>query len=375
MSNVILTNVTKVYPARNGSEIRALNGITLGIQDREFVALTGPPKCGLSTIVRLIAGLDDLSEGDVSIGGRSLNGLPPKDRDVAVVFHRHVPYPRMSVHENLAFGLKRRKLPSSEIKKRVLAAAEAVGLHECLEHKPKSLSLEQRQRLALARAISLQPKVFLFDEPLLDLEAKTRTQMRDEIRKLHQRLQTTMIYATHDSGEAMAMGNRMIILNDGSVQQEGMGHTIFDQPENIFVAQFVGSPQMNLIKGTLKQDGDWLLFSEMEAGTIETRLPIAKLPAGITLSGKSVLLGIRPEEIVVSELSKTERYSGSFPAIIDFIEVSGGQTDFHLQTGVHRVICRAMAKAEDRQVGHRGQFRIDLEKARIFDPGSGRRIA
>lgn len=374
MANVILTNVTKVHPAKDGGEVFALNGLNLEVQDREFVALTGPPKCGLSTIMRLIVGLDDVSQGSISIGGKSVQDLPPKGRDVAIVFHDHVPYRQMSVRENLVFGLKRRKFPGAEIEKRVLAAAEIVGLHEQLEHKAKSLSSEQCQRLALARAIALQPKVFLFDEPLLGLEAKTRAQMRDEIRKLRQRLQITMIYATHDPAEAMTMGDRLVVLNDGAIQQEGTASEIYDEPENTMVAQFVGSPQMNLIRGTLKPDGDSFLFSEIEGGTIETRLPVARFSSGHTLAGKPVLLGIRPEEIAVSELPKKERYSGHFAAIIDFVEMTSGQTDFHLQTGAHRVICRGSAMANDRDGGHRGQFQLNSGKARLFDPETGRRF-
>src|SRR5438105_3117419 len=233
MANVSLKNVTKVHPGKNGRDVTAINELSLEIQGREFVVLLGPPNCGISTIVRMIAGLDDISKGDIFIDDRRMNDLPPKDRNIAMVFQNYVPYPRMSAYDNLAFGLKQRKFSDSEIKKRVLAAAGVLGLQELLEHKSESLSGEQCQRVAIARATALQPRVFLFDEPLANLEAKTRAQMRKEITKLHQRLQATMIYGTHDSIEAMAMGGRIVVMNDGAIQQTGTARAIYDDPENV----------------------------------------------------------------------------------------------------------------------------------------------
>ena len=375
MANVSLKNVTKVHPGKNGREVTAINELSLEIQDREFVVLLGPPNCGISTIVRMIAGLDDISKGDIFIDDRRINDLPPKDRNIAMVFQNYVPYPRMSAYDNLAFGLKQRKFSDSEIKKRVLAAAGVLGLQELLEHKSESLSGEQRQRVAIARATALQPRVFLFDEPLANLEAKARGQMRNEITKLHQRLQATMIYGTHDSIEAMAMGGRIVVMNDGAIQQTGTARALYDEPENVFVAEFVGSSPMNLIRGTLKPDRDGVLFSEVDEGTIEVRLPIAELPTGQALLGKPVLLGIRPEQITISESSKTERYSGSFPAIVDFVETTGSGTNSYLQTGAHRLVCQSGRDMDYREAGHRGQFQLSLEKVCLFDPISGRRIA
>jgi multiple sugar transport system ATP-binding protein len=374
MANVSLKNITKVRPGKNGRDITVINELSLEIQDREFVVLVGPPHCGISTIIRMIAGLEDVSKGEIFIGDRRINDLPPKDRDIAMVFQNHRPYPRMSVYDNLAFGLKQRKFSDAEIRKRLLAVAEILGLQELLEHKSESLSGEQRQRLAIGRATALQPKVFLFDEPLANLEAKARGQMRNEIAKLHQRLQATMIYGTHDSIEAMAMGGRIVVLKDGAIQQMGTARALYDEPENVFVAEFVGSSPMNLVRGTLKPDRDGVLFSEVDDGTIEARLPIAELPALQGFLGKPVLLGIRPEQITTLESSKTERYSGSFPAMVDSVEAMGDGTNYYLQTGAHRLICRT-GGLDPREAGQRGQFQLNLEKVCLFDPISGRRIA
>jgi multiple sugar transport system ATP-binding protein len=373
MANVSLRNLTKVYPGKDGSDRIAVGNVSLEIQDHEFVVLAGPSHCGISSIVRMIAGLDPVSKGDIFIGDRRVNDLPPKDRDIALVSQNYAPYPRMSVYENLAFGLKRRKFPSAEIKKRVLAAAEIVGLEELLENKPQSLSGAQRQRVALARAIALQPKVFLFDEPLANLEPKTRDQMRNTIAKLHQRLQATMIYATHDPIEAMALGVRIVVVNDGTIQQDGTAPSLYDEPANSFVAEFL-SPPMNFVRGTLKQDRDSLVFSEQDDGTIEVRWPISEFPAGRELIGKPVLLGVRPEEIGVAQLSTAERSSGSFRGIVDLVEVIGAEANIYLQTGAHTLVCRTGRRIEQREAGHRLQFELNASKVRLFDPISGLRI-
>jgi multiple sugar transport system ATP-binding protein len=374
MANLSLKNVTKVHSGKNGRDVIAINELSLEIQDREFVVLLGPPNCGISTIVRMIAGLDDISKGDIFIGDRRINDLPPKDRNIAMVFQNYVLYPRMSAYDNLAFGLKQRKFSSAEIRKRVLAAAGILGLEELLEHKSESLSGEQRQRVAIARATALQPKVFLFDEPLANLDAKARGQMRNEITKLHQRLQATMIYGTHDSIEALAMGGRIVVMNDGAIQQMGTARALYDEPENVFVAEFVGNSPMNLIRGALKPDRDGVLFSEVDEGTVEVRLSITELPAGQAFLGKPVLLGIRPEQITISKSPKTERYSGSFPAIVDLVEMTGDETNLYLRTGAHRLVCRTGRSLDPREAGHRVQFQLNLEKVCLFDPISGHRI-
>jgi multiple sugar transport system ATP-binding protein len=268
--------------------------------------------------------------------------------------------------------LKRRKFLDPEIKKRVLAAAEIVGLEELLETKPPSLSLGQRQRVAFARAIALQPKVFLFDEPLASLEPKTRGQMRNLISKLHQRLQATMIYATHDPIEAMALGSRIVAVNDGAIQQDGTAPSLYDEPANSFIAEFL-SPPMNLVEGTLKQDHDSLVFSEKDDGTIEVRWPISEFPTARDLVGKPVLLGIRPEEIRVARPSTGGVSSGSFRAIADLVEIVGAEANIYLQTGAHVLVCRTSRSVDQNEAGHRLQFELNASKVRLFDPVSGLR--
>ena len=257
MAKVSLKGVTKNYPGKNGGDVTAVNDLTLEIQDREFVVLAGPRNCGISSIARMIAGLEEVSKGDIFIGDRRVNDLPPKERDIALVSQNYTPYPRMSVHDNIAFGLKTRKFREAEVKKRVVEAAGILGLQELLERKPESLSAEQRQRLAVARALALQPKVFVFDEPLAGLEATTRAQMRSEIVKLQQRLDATTIYATHDPLEAMVLGGRIVVISDGVLQQAGTARELYDEPANVFVAGFLGAPPMNFVRGTLKQERNW----------------------------------------------------------------------------------------------------------------------
>jgi len=374
MARVSLNKVAKICPGRNGRDATAVHDLDLEVQDREFVVLVGPPGCGISSVVRMISGLDEVSRGDISIDDRRVNDLPPKDRDVALVSKDHTLYPRMSVFDNLAFGLKMRKFPTVETKKRVLGAADVLGVQELLEHKPASPSREQRQRVAIARAVALQPKVFLFDEPLANVEAKARGPMRNEIVKLHQRLDATMIYATHDPVEAMALGGRIVVMSGGALQQEGTARALYDEPANVFVAGFVGAPPMNLIRGSLKRERDWIHFSEAEDGTIEVRLPTARFPASEEFAGKSVLLGIRPEEIRIAESTAAEKYVGNFPGLIDIVEVIGAETNLHLQTGAHTLVCRIPTGVTAPEAGHRGRFMLNLNKLCLFDPISTLRI-
>lgn len=373
MASISLKHVTTTNPdGRDGS---ALSDLDLEIQDREFVVLLGPPNSGISSVVRVIAGLDEVAKGDIFIGDRRVNDLEPKARDIALVPQSYVPYPRMSVADNLAFGLTLRKFPKAEIKKRVLAAAGLLGLQDSLGRKPESLSGEQRQRIAIARAIALQPKAFLFDRPLATLEPEERARMRHEIVKLHQRLQATMVYTTHDPIEAMALGARVIVMNEGVVQQEGTALSLYEEPANVFVAGLL-DPPMNLIRGTLKQDRDGIVFRESEEGTIELRLPPSRFPGAADFAGGLVLLGVRPEEIEVAENTKNaEQASGRFPALIDLVEAIGRESNLYLQTGAHTLLCRSARQMDHREAGHRSQFELDAEKVRLFDPVSGRRIA
>ena len=245
MSNVILKNIKKCYD----NDKTIINNINLEIKDKEFIVLVGSSGCGKSTLLRMIAGLENITEGDIFIGDKKVNNIPPKDRDIAFVFQSYALYPHMTVRENIAFGLKMRKTPKAEIEKKVQEASEILNLKEYLDRKPKQLSGGQRQRVALGRAIVRNPKVFLMDEPLSNLDAKLRVQMRSEIKKLHQKLQTTFIYVTHDQTEALTMGDRIVVLNNGDIQQIGTPDEIYNHPKNTFVAGFIGSPQMNFING------------------------------------------------------------------------------------------------------------------------------
>jgi multiple sugar transport system ATP-binding protein len=325
----------------------------------------------------MIAGLEEISSGDIYIGDRRVNDVPPKDRDIAMVFQNYALYPHMSVADNLAFGLKLRKYPKAEIKKRVVDAASILGIESLLDRKPKALSGGQRQRVAVGRAIVRQPKVFLFDEPLSNLEAKMRVQMRTEIIKLHQRLQATMIYVTHDQIEAMTMGDRIVVMNAGVVQQYDEPLVLYNKPVNLFVAGFLGSPPMNFISGTLKEASDKIRFREIEGGTIEVAFAAADRPAAREFIGKNVILGIRPEDLEVAKFSRKEGKAAAtgFPAIVDIVEPMGAETNLYLQTGAHTLVCRSQATLDHREAGRRSQFEMNLEKAHLFDPVSTNRLA
>jgi multiple sugar transport system ATP-binding protein len=348
--------------------------LNLEVADREFVVLTGPAPCGSSTILRMIAGLEEVPGGDIQLGDRRINDVPANDRDVALVASDFAAYPGMSVYENLAFPLKRRSFAAPEIKKRVLAVAEILRLQDQLQKGPRSLSDEERQLVALARAMVLQPKVFLLDNPFSGLSPDARMRGRSEIKKLHQRMPATMIYATQDPVETMALAERTVVLEGGLMRQQGSAQSIYDAPANMIVAGFVGDPPMNLVHGTLKQDRAALLFSEGGDGTIAVRLPEGRFPAE-AFSGKPVVLGFRPEEIEIAQsTSADERSASSFRALVDRVEPRGAETDLHLQTGAHELICRSRRWIDQSQGGHRFQFEINLEKAHLFDPVSGHRI-
>ena len=363
MAKIALCNVSAL----------GLTNLSLEIQDREFVVLAGPAGCGSSTILRVIAGLEDPSRGDIFFGERRMNDVPPKDREVAIVFRDYAPYPRMSVYENLAFTLRSGKFSRAETKKRVLAAAELLGLQEIMDRMPATLGAEERQRLVLGRAIARQPKVILLDEPFASLDGEARARGRAEIRRLHQRLPATIVYATNDPVEALAIGDRLVVLDRGVVQQEGNSATVYDAPANLFVAGFIGQPPMNLIRGTLKQDRDSLLFSEQGDGTIKIRLAVSEFSNAKDFVGRPIVLGIRPEDITVAAAGM-ERSPTSFRALVEMVEPMGAEANLYLQTGAHALICRSRRGTDKGNAGHRLQFEIDIEKARLFDPASGRLI-
>jgi len=381
MSQVTLKNVHKIYPGEKGREVTAVRDFNIEIADREFVVFVGPSGCGKSTTLRMVAGLEEISKGDISIGDRRVNDVPPKDRDIAMVFQNYALYPHMSVFENMAFGLKLRKFSKAEIQRRVNDAAEILGLEQLLDRKPKALSGGQRQRVALGRAIVRQPKVFLFDEPLSNLDAKMRVQMRAEIIKLHQRLKATMIYVTHDQVEAMTMGTRIVVmdavvnpqtgLKEGVVQQIDAPLKLYNEPGNLFVAGFLGSPPMNFVKGSLSKVGPGFVFTESQGGSI--RLHVDPRPALDGFDGREVVLGVRPESC---ELVPAERPApaNSFEATVEIVEPMGAETHLYLQTGAHSLTSRSHAIVGHSQAGHRLRFEITAAQTHLFDPASGLRI-
>src|SRR5712672_1597754 len=291
MASVVLRNVGKTY----AGGIEAIKGIDFEVGDGQFCVLVGPSGCGKSTLLRMVAGLETITSGDIDIGGRIVNQIEPAERDIAMVFQNYALYPHMSVYNNMAYGLRNRRMAEPEIDTRVQEAARILELGAMLDRKPRQLSGGQRQRVAMGRAIVRQPKVFLFDEPLSNLDAKLRIAMRVEIRKLQRRLKTTSIYVTHDQLEAMTLADILVVMNAGQVEQIGNPLDIYHEPDNLFVAGFLGSPPMNFIDGELKQERDAIVFKEMQGGTIQVRF--ANRPQAREFLGKPMLLGIRPEDI------------------------------------------------------------------------------
>ncbi|MCX6972040.1 MAG: sn-glycerol-3-phosphate ABC transporter ATP-binding protein UgpC [Verrucomicrobia bacterium] len=381
MAKVTLSSVYKIYPGDKGRDVTAVRDFNIEIADREFVVFVGPSGCGKSTTLRMVAGLEEISRGDIFIGDKRINDVPPKDRDIAMVFQNYALYPHMSVYENMAFGLKLRKFPKAEIQKRVNEAAAILGLGQLLERKPKALSGGQRQRVAVGRAIVRQPKVFLFDEPLSNLDAKMRVQMRTEIIKLHQRLQATMIYVTHDQVEAMTMGTRIVVmdavmnpetgLKEGVIQQIDAPLKLYNEPANLFVAGFLGSPPMNFLKGSLRKDGGQVIFKEMKGGAVELKL--GARPVALAYIGREVTLGIRPENCDLAPHGKPLP-ENTFQAVVDIVEPMGAETYFYLQTGAHTVISRSHAAVDQREAGHRLLFEMQADRAHLFDTETGLRI-
>jgi len=360
MAEVLLNGVSKVYDGK----VTAVRDVNVSIEDKEFVVLVGPSGCGKSTVLRMIAGLEEISGGTISIDGRVVNDVAPKDRDIAMVFQNYALYPHMTVYENLAFGLKLRKHPKTDIERRVREAAKILGIDTYLERKPKALSGGQRQRVALGRAIVRQPKVFLFDEPLSNLDANLRVQMRTEISRLHRRLQTTMIYVTHDQIEAMSMGDRIVVMRDGVVQQVDTPLNIYHQPANRFVAGFIGSPTMNFVDGTVQANGT-LAFLE-KGSPFSVELPEAQAAKVKHLSGKSVTLGIRPEHIYAS-IPAEGGTMASFTAHIEVVEPVGNEIFVYFTTGTGSQYVARVATDRPPDVGVAAQLLIDTGKIHFFD--------
>ncbi len=362
MASLSLQHIDKIYP--NGFE--AIRDLNLEIIDKEFLVLVGPSGCGKSTTLRMIAGLEEISGGELYIGDRVVNDVPPKDRDIAMVFQNYALYPHMTVYENMAFGLKLRKTPKAEIERRVKDAAKTLDLAHLLDRKPAALSGGQRQRVALGRAIVREPKVFLMDEPLSNLDAKLRVQMRTEIAKLHQRLQTTFIYVTHDQTEAMTMGSRIVVMKDGFIQQVDSPQNLYDSPCNAFVAGFIGSPQMNFTPATLKKDGEKF---ELLFGNNRITLPEGKskklMDAGVE-DGKEVLFGIRPEAIHEEEAFIASAPEATVDANVVFTEMMGAETYLYLNINGQQYTARVNARS-NAKMGDNIKVAFDTNRIHIFD--------
>ncbi len=361
MASVKLEHVVKRYP--NGFE--AVKDFSLDIQDKEFIIFVGPSGCGKSTTLRMVAGLEDISDGDLFIDGTRMNDVEPKDRDIAMVFQNYALYPHMSVYDNMAFGLKLRKVPKDEIDKKVHEAARILDLEHLLDRKPKALSGGQRQRVAMGRAIVRRPKVFLMDEPLSNLDAKLRAQMRVEIAKLHKSLETTIIYVTHDQTEAMTLGTRIVVLKDGIIQQVDTPENLYDTPCNKFVAGFIGSPQMNMIDAKVSDDAGTIKLS-FAGHTIALNDRKGKAVREQGYVGKTVTLGIRPEDVHDEEDFLAAHPNSQMNAEIRVYEMLGAETMLYFDIGDTSWTARVEPKTKSRP-GSNVRFALDESKIHVFD--------
>ncbi len=361
MAEVVLKNLTKRY-----DDVVAVSDLSAAIADREFVVLLGPSGCGKTTILRMIAGLEEVTAGEIYIDGHLVNNVAPKDRDIAMVFQNYALYPHMSVYENMAFGLRLRKVPRKEIDERVHEAARILAIEDLLRRKPKQLSGGQRQRVALGRAIVRNPKVFLMDEPLSNLDAKLRVHMRTEIARLRHRLQATIVYVTHDQTEAMTMADRIIILKDGHVMQIGAPQQVYDHPANVFVAGFIGSPAMNFIDAAVTDH----LTLKCPFFELETTAKTRKIIKEHNLAGREVLLGIRPEDLEDSAFAPAALRGGSIEARVDIIEPMGAEVYVYISLGDTRFTARVNPRTAARH-GGRITLSVDLDRIHLFNKDTG----
>ncbi len=361
MASLSLKNICKVYP--NGFE--AVKDFNLEIEDKEFIIFVGPSGCGKSTTLRMVAGLEEISSGELTIDGKRVNDVEPKDRDIAMVFQNYALYPHMTVFDNMAFGLKLRKVPKAEIKKKVEEAAKILDLDKLLDRKPKALSGGQRQRVAMGRAIVREPKVFLMDEPLSNLDAKLRVQMRAEIASLHQRLGATIIYVTHDQVEAMTLGTRIVVLKDGIIQQVDSPQKLYNEPDNLFVAGFIGSPQMNFLDATCKVQGDTVSLAFGENSIV---LPAAKGKKLIDggYNGKTVVLGIRPDDIDDSPVALDNFKDSTFNTKVTGYELLGSEVLLYYNINGSSMTAKVDSRTTAR-LGDSIKLAMDVEKVHVFD--------
>ena len=358
MARVQLERVTKKFGA-----VTAVNDVSLEIPDKQFTVLVGPSGCGKTTALRLIAGLEEATAGDIFIGERRVNDVPPKDRDIAMVFQNYALYPHMTVYDNMAFGLKLRKYPRSQIERRVKDTAGLLGIEGLLDRKPKQLSGGQRQRVALGRAIVREPQVFLMDEPLSNLDAKLRVQTRAEIKKLHARLMTTTVYVTHDQTEAMTMGDRIVVMRDGLVQQVDSPMNLYDRPANQFVAGFIGSPAMNFIPARVTQNGGSYRIS---ADGFQVDVPRELSDAVRGVAGRDVIFGIRPEDIADRALVSDADPAWTIRVGVDVHEPLGSDVILYLTVGSHSIVARVDAHTQAK-MGQQIEVVFNMRKMHLFD--------
>lgn len=370
MARLLLKNIEKKY--RNG--FHAVKNLNLEIEDKEFLVLVGPSGCGKSTSLRMIAGLEEITEGELYIGDKLVNNVAPKDRDIAMVFQNYALYPHISVYENMAFGLKLRKRSKDEINKRVNKAAKILGIEDLLDRKPKQLSGGQKQRVALGRAIVREPKVFLMDEPLSNLDAKLRVQMRAELSKLHQNLKTTFIYVTHDQTEAMTMGTRIVVMKDGVVQQVADPQTVYSNPANMFVGSFIGSPQMNFINCRIIKESN-TIYAEFEGNKVSISDDKSKILEEDDYIGKDVVLGIRPEGISVKDDLSDKNVNSYIKANVEVAEMLGSETYLYLNVDGNNDSIIARVKPSTRvNIGENIDIELRADKIHIFDKESERAL-
>jgi multiple sugar transport system ATP-binding protein len=358
MAQVEFRHVWKIFPG----DVTAVRDADFTIREGEFMVIVGPSGCGKSTTLRMVAGLEDVTRGEIAIDGRVVNDVAPKDRDIAMVFQNYALYPHMTVYDNMAFGLKMRKYPKDEIDARVREAGEILGLTELLERKPKALSGGQRQRVAVGRAIVRKPKVFLFDEPLSNLDAKLRVQMRAEISRLHQRLGATMLYVTHDQVEAMTMGSRITLMKDGDIQQIDAPLALYRRPANRFVAGFIGSPAMNLLDGTFRNAGPGY---EFESGTVKLRFDG---PPGADIFPDRVTVGIRPENL--RPVPAGQDTPASLDVDVELVEPLGSEVYLHGSAGEHRIVAR-LGPDESLAPGATVRLGVDADRLHFFHGETG----
>ncbi|NLO91172.1 MAG: sn-glycerol-3-phosphate ABC transporter ATP-binding protein UgpC [Elusimicrobia bacterium] len=361
MASVTFSNVKKIY-----GDNEVLHKVNLEIQDKEFLILVGPSGCGKSTLLRMLAGLEEISSGEIAIDGQVVNDLPPRDRQLAMVFQDYALYPHMTVEENMSFGLRIRKLPQEEIDSRVMDAANTLQIQKFLKRKPRQLSGGQRQRVAIGRAIVRKPKVFLFDEPLSNLDAKLREEMRVELAKLHKKLGATMVYVTHDQVEAMTLASRIAVMHAGYIQQIGTPIEVYSRPDNIFVAGFIGSPTMNFMDGSLETEGE-LLYFKNEAMKLRVPFPLCE---GAEFDRNAVVLGVRPED-VYTERKLDKNLGDMVRAKVEVVELLGHRKNVYLECGKSRLLATvpALFKTEEAMF-----LWFDMDRVHLFDKASGKRI-